>query len=147
MNEYEKLLVLLTRSGVNFITVGGMACAFNGFVRATEDIDILVRRSAKNLDRLLRALATFGEGCARELKVEDFADEEGAIRIVEEFPLDVFVRLDGQTYEQLSSFIRHAEVAGESIPFLDKEALIRIKGRSLREIDKIDVAQLKKLKS
>jgi hypothetical protein len=40
-NPYERLLVDLAEAGVQFVTVGGIACAFNGYVRATEDVDIL----------------------------------------------------------------------------------------------------------
>ena len=42
MNEYEKLLVLLTKNEIRFIVVGGFACVFNGHVRPTEDVDIIV---------------------------------------------------------------------------------------------------------
>jgi hypothetical protein len=38
----EKLLVELVRANVNFIVVGGIAVALNGFLRTTEDVDILV---------------------------------------------------------------------------------------------------------
>jgi len=42
MNPFEKLLVALAEAEVRFVTVGGMACAFNGYVRATQDVDILI---------------------------------------------------------------------------------------------------------
>lgn len=36
---FEKLLALLTASGVRFLVVGGVAVILNGYVRLTEDID------------------------------------------------------------------------------------------------------------
>ena len=38
---FEKLLIMLSDGGIKFIVAGGVACALNGFVRATEDLDIL----------------------------------------------------------------------------------------------------------
>ena len=62
---YEKLLAKLARAEVKFIIVGGVAVALNGFVRTTEDVDILVESSAENVTRLLNELRNFGEGHAQ----------------------------------------------------------------------------------
>ena len=70
--QFEKLLVELARSGVDFAVVGGVAVSMNGFVRATDDVDILAHYSPENLRKLLDCLKHWGEGWARELKVEDF---------------------------------------------------------------------------
>jgi uncharacterized linocin/CFP29 family protein len=64
---YEKLLESLARADIKFIIVGGVAVALNGFVRTTEDVDILIERSPENIARVLQALSSFGEGHAREL--------------------------------------------------------------------------------
>lgn len=47
----------LNREGARYIVIGGMAIIQAGFVRATEDIDLLVDVSVDNLHRLKRALA------------------------------------------------------------------------------------------
>lgn len=146
MNEYEKLLVLLATNKIEFVTVGGFACAFNGFTRATEDVDILIRRSEANVNALIQVLSTYESGFGRELTMADFTDEEGAVRIVEKFPLDVFVRMSGLTYEDVAADIRWASLDGVNIPYLGRERLIYLKEQSLREIDQLDVVQLKKLK-
>jgi len=49
---YEKLLAKLARAEIEFIIVGGVAVALNGFVRTTE-VDILIESSAENVTRLL----------------------------------------------------------------------------------------------
>lgn len=81
--------------------VGGVAVALNGFVRTTEDVDILIEASAENVTRLLDELGNFGEGHARELSQADFSDSEGAVRIIEDFPLDVFTMMRGKRYADL----------------------------------------------
>ena len=54
-SQFEKLLVDLARSKVRYVTVGGLACALNGYVRATFDVDILIEPSSENIEMLLRA--------------------------------------------------------------------------------------------
>ena len=145
---FEKLLVLLADGQVQFVLVGGVAVTLHGYIRLTEDVDILVERSTDNITRLLNTLAGYGEGFARELTVEDFADEEGAIRIVEESEMsqiDIFTRMSGLHYEDLIAEAETLELSGRSIRFASKAALIRLKERSEREKDQHDVAALKKL--
>ncbi len=44
---FEKLLVLLADGQVQFVLVGGVAVTLHGYIRLTEDVDILVERSKK----------------------------------------------------------------------------------------------------
>lgn len=145
MSPFERLLADLVRSDVVFVTVGGVACAMAGVVRTTEDVGILVAADEENLGRLLAALLRFGEGYARELTVADFTDEEGAIRIVEDFPLDVFTRMGGRRYEDVLPYVRRLRLDEVEIPYLAAEGLIAIKGESLRARDRADVAVLRAL--
>lgn len=41
--QFEKLLVELVRAGVDFAVVGGVAVSLNGFVRATDDLGVIVQ--------------------------------------------------------------------------------------------------------
>lgn len=141
---YEKLLENLAHAEVKFILVGGLAVALNGFVRTTEDVDILVEASPENLESLLRSLASFGEGHARELCATDFDEKEGAVRIIEDFPLDVFTVMRGQRYSDLIGSVRQTEIQGVKINFLNADALVRLKADSQREKDMIDIAALRR---
>jgi len=140
---YERLLENLARAEVNFIVVGGVAVALNGFVRTTEDVDILIERSPENVGRLLDALSGFGEGHARELTAADFDDAEGEIRIIEDFPLDVFTVMRGTRYADLIHSIRRTRINDMELQYLNAEALISIKEKSQREKDQIDVSALR----
>jgi hypothetical protein len=46
----------------------------------------------------LDCLAEFGQGFSRELSADDFPLEEGAVRIVEDFTIDIFTLLRSHTY-------------------------------------------------
>ncbi len=62
ITTYEELLDRLVKEQVKFTLVGGLAVCLNGFVRTTDDVDILVDNSPDNIARLDRCLKDFGEG-------------------------------------------------------------------------------------
>ena len=123
----------------------GVACALNGIGRATETLAVLVDAEPDNIRRLIEALSHLGEGHARELRIEDFAVEEGAVRLVEDFPIDIFTRMGGRRYADM---LHHKRVHdGEvPIPYVDAEGLILLKSRSSRPQDRIDVEALRGLR-
>lgn len=145
---FEKLLVVLAEGEVEFVLVGGVAVSLHGYLRLTEDVDVLVEASPENVERLLTAMGNYGEGFARELSLRDFGDEEGAIRIVEESEgsqLDVFTRMAGIRFADLAVDAEKFPLAGHQILYASKRALIDLKSRSSREKDRFDVVALKKL--
>ncbi|MES2507616.1 MAG: nucleotidyltransferase [Verrucomicrobiota bacterium] len=147
--SFEKLLVRLADSGVQFIIVGGVAVALQGYMRMTEDVDILIEASTQNVEIMLAALADYGEGFARELSVDDFTDEEGAIRVVEESEycqIDIFTRMTGLHYGDLLADASTLEIGDRTVRFASKAALIRLKSTSVREKDQLDVIALERLK-
>ena len=143
---YEKLLAKLVRAEVKFKIAGGVAVALNGFVRTTEDIDVLIEGSAENVTRLLDELRNFGEGHARELSPADFSDSEGAIRIIEDFPLDVFTMMRGKRYADLVGSTKTTRIDDVEVRYLNSEALIALKSDSQRDQDRIDVSALRAVK-
>jgi len=147
LNPFEELLVGLVQSKIEFITVGGMACAMNGYLRATEDVDIIIKHHPENIQKLIQFLSTYGQGFGAQLQETDFSDEEGAIRLIEEFPIDIFVVMGGNHYEELKPYQESVAIEQTQIPFLNAEGLIRLKKNSVRQKDKIDVVNLQALQN
>ncbi|MEM6821381.1 MAG: hypothetical protein AAF558_05515 [Verrucomicrobiota bacterium] len=145
-SAFEKLLVHLIENEIEFLVVGGLAVALNGYPRMTEDVDIWINPRPENIQNLLRALASYGEGFGGTLSPEDFVDEPGAIRVIEEFPIDIFVQMNGISYAEIHQHRKIHKTALVSIPYVDAEGLIRIKSGSHREKDILDVSILNKLK-
>jgi hypothetical protein len=144
-SEFEKLLAGLARSGVDFAVVGGIAVILNGYPRVTVDVDVLAHNSPENLRKLLKHLESWGEGAARELEVEDFALEEGSIRVMEDFDLDIFVKMRGRTLDDFRPNLRYFDSEGARIAYLSPADLIFLKDDSWREKDKLDVAAMKEI--
>ena len=144
-SPFERLLVELVHACVDFAVVGGVAVSLNGFVRATDDLDILVHEAPANIVRLLGCLSGWGEGWARELKVEEFVPQEGSIRVMEDFDLDIFTRMQGRSLDDFRPRLRNLETSGVRIPYLAAPDLILLKQGSWREKDQLDVAALRKI--
>lgn len=143
MDTFANVLAALSRGDVDFIVVGGLAVAFAGFARVTDDVDILVDADPANLGRMLAVLEGFGEGAATELSPDDFPLEEGCVRVAEDFDLDIFSLMSGHTYADLLPLTSTRDVDGVPIRHLTAEGLIRLKGDSLRPKDQLDVATLR----
>jgi len=147
-SSFGKLLVLLADGGVRFVVVGGIAVSLQGYVRLTEDVDLLIDHSPDNVHLLLATLSGYGEGYARELSPIDFTDDEGAIRIVEESEqcqVDLFTRIAGRRYHDVMEDADVLDLHGRSIHHASKTCLIDWKSRSGREKDQLDVLALRRL--
>jgi hypothetical protein len=144
-SQFEKLLAGLARSGIDFAVVGGLAVVLNGYPRLTLDADILVQNSPENLNKLLEYLKTWGEGCARELKVGDFNVEQGSIRISEDFDLDVFVTMRGKSLDDFRPNLCYFASDDVQIAYLSPVDLIFLKEGSWREKDQLDVSAMKEI--
>lgn len=146
--SFEKLLVRLADAGVEFLVVDGVAVTLHGYARLTEDVDILIRRTPENIARLLDSLATYGEGFARELNEADFAEEEGAIRIVEESEqsqIDIFTQMSGLKFDEAVLDAATFALARHQIRYASKATLLRLKEHSSRDKDRLDAAALRQL--
>jgi hypothetical protein len=145
ISRFEKLLAGLARNGVDFAVAGGLAIILNGYPRLTLDADILVDDGPENIRKLLSHLAGWGEGWARELKPEEFAPQEGSIRVMEDFDLDIFTRMRGKSLDDFRSHLRYLESSGARIPYLSPGDLIFLKQDSWRDKDKLDVLAMREI--
>ncbi len=57
MTDFSALIPSLVNESVEFIIVGGAAATAHGSARLTEDLDIVYRRTKKNIARLVQTLA------------------------------------------------------------------------------------------
>lgn len=145
ITRFGKLLADLARSGVDYAVVGGLSVIFNGYDRLTLDADILIDPSPENVGRLLRYLSGWGEGWARELKVEDFLPQEGSIRVMEEFDLDIFTQMRGKKLNDFRSRLKTLKIGDAEIRYLAPVDLIELKKDSWRDKDKMDVIAMREV--
>jgi hypothetical protein len=150
--DLKQILRYLNDAGVEYALVGGYALAAHGFGRFTEDIDILVDPSPENSRRWILALANLPDGATRQLlgEADVFAnDKRYAVRINDEFTIDVMPAIAGYSWGEMKAFIEERDLDGEPLRLLNLEGLLKTK-QGARPKDQMDAqvlrAALEKLK-
>lgn len=150
MSFTDPLLRLLARfgeEGVEYILVGGQAVRLNGFLRATEDIDVLLRPTRENGERVKRALSFLAS--SHELDPAWFEPQPGEvenIRVADELIVDLLFAANGETYVSMQPYAREIIVDGVAIRVLNIDGLLLTK-TSMREKDILDRRMLERIKS
>jgi hypothetical protein len=135
----------LNREGAKYIVVGGMAVIQAGFVRATEDIDLLIETSAENVERVRRALMTLPDGAIGEMGPDD-VNRYVVVRIADEIVVDLMKAACGLGYDEALWGIETVTIEGVPIPFAGPPLLLRLK-QTVREKDRLDRMFLEELLS
>jgi hypothetical protein len=145
--EDVKLLAgLLAGEGARWALIGGYGIAAHGFVRFSEDVDILVDPSPANTRRWIAALAKLPDGATRELAgQDDLFEREGpyAIRVNDEFTVDVMPCACGHGWAELEKFVEERVVDGVVLPVLGLEGLLLTK-QGMRDKDRADATVLRR---
>lgn len=141
-DDVKTLARYLDEADVEYALVGGYALAAHGYNRFTEDIDILVNPSAANSRRWILALSRLPDGAARDLATDSdvFADDKRyAVRVNDEFTVDVMPAIAGHTWDEMKPHITTVEIDGITIRLLDLPGLLKTK-RGVRPKDQMDAA-------
>lgn len=145
-SDLTALLQRFHAEGVEYVLVGGFAVRVNGFLRLTEDIDVLLPRSVENGRRVIRSL-DFLES-SKELDESWFeppVDEPEHIRVADTLMIDLLFAANGETFESLKRHVRQVDFDGIVVNTLDIEGLLKTK-TSYRDKDKIDRLALEAIK-
>jgi hypothetical protein len=137
--EYDDLVNLcreLNARGARYVVIGGLAMAQQGFLRATEDVDLLIERSRENQRKVREALECLPDKAVREMSDDDL-DNFVVVRVADEIVVDLMLAACGLSYSDAESEIEFIEVGKVSVPFASKILLWRLK-QGIREKDQLD---------
>lgn len=117
-----------------------------GHVRATDDMDIFVRPSAENSERVFAALDAFGAPLrAHGVQPAHFAKEGDAYRFgIAPLKVEVLTQISGVSFDEARQGTRFFELEGYQIPYIGKAALIANKKAAGRYKDLADVEELER---
>ena len=125
-SDLVKLCAALNAQGASYVVVGGMAMIQQGFLRATEDIDLLLENSRQNQAKVRRALEVLPDRAVREMGDDDL-DAYQVVRIADEIVVDLMLSACGVRYDDAISYIESVVIQGVSIPFASARLLLRTK--------------------
>ena len=137
-NDLVKLCASLNAQGARYIVVGGMAIIQQGFLRATEDIDLLLQNSRENHARVRKALEILPDRAVREMGETDL-EQYGVVRVADEIVVDLMLSACGIAYEDVAiDDIESVVIQGVLIPFASAKLLLRTK-QTYRDKDIPDI--------
>jgi hypothetical protein len=140
--DFLDMLSAFIEEKVEFMLVGSYALAFHGFPRATGDIDLWVRCSNDNAERVWRALARFGAPLSN-LNVNDLTKPGTVFQIgVAPNRIDILNKISAVEFDEAMLDSQTVEIDGLSISVISRSHLIRNKKAAGRPKDKADVAWL-----
>ena len=132
---------LLNEAGAHYIICGGHAVILHGFVRTTEDVDILIEPTEENAARVIAGLSRLEDGAAEELNPRELL--ESVISIADEIQVDVSVHAWKVNYAEALPTVLEITIDGVRVPYLGLAALIASK-ETHREKDQIDLLYLRR---
>ena len=145
--DFTDLLIELCDANAEFLLVGGWAVILYGHVRATDDMDVFVRPSPKNSERVFAALEAFGAPLrAHAVAPGHFAREGDAYRFgIAPLKIEVLTKISGVSFDTALQGSKTFDLDGYAIPYIGKAALIANKKSTGRHKDLADVEELERL--
>lgn len=146
-DEILRVFRAFESAGLEYVLIGATAMGIHGLVRATEDIDLVIKATPENVERLRAALrlAYDNDPHIEEISATDLLGEYPALRYYPpsgDLYFDVITRLgEAASYESVDAEIR--EIEGARVSVATARALYRLKKGTVRAKDRQDAAALR----
>lgn len=127
----------LNRLGARYVVIGGVAINRLGFIRATDDLDLLIARDLANQKLVRKALEILPDKAVQELGAEEDLAAWVVVRVNDQITVDLMTEASGIGYDEAEKFIEWQEIEGVGVPFANSVLMLRFK-QSWREKDAMD---------
>jgi hypothetical protein len=133
--------------GLEYVLIGATAMGFHGLIRATEDVDLLIRATEANIERLRRAFrkAYDDDPHIDEITAADLMGDYPALRYYPpsgDLFFDVMTRLgEAANFDNVEAQVK--DVEGIRVRIATPKALYRLKKDTVRPLDRQDAAALR----
>lgn len=145
-SDFRDILSAFCAEKVEFMLVGAYAVAAHGVPRATGDIDLWIKASPENADRVWAALGVFGAPLSN-LSKQDLTRPDTVVQLgVTPRRIDILTQITGVNYEEADKGKLVIEIEGISVPVIGITQLIKNKTAVGRPQDKADAARLEELR-
>jgi hypothetical protein len=146
-DEVMRVLRAFESNCLEYVLIGAAAMGFHGLVRATQDLDVFIRATAENIERLRSALRAVypGDPHIGEISTDDLLGDYPAVRYYPpsgDLYFDLLTRLgDAASFETVEAEIK--EIDGTRINVATPSALYKLKKGTVRLQDQADAAALR----
>jgi len=140
--DFKELVGLLNGHGVEYVIVGAHALAFHGAPRYTGDLDLYIRPTAANAERVMAALADFGFG-SLGLSEKDFSVPDRVVQLG--YPpvrIDLVTSISDVSWEEVSANMVDGEYGNVPVKYIGHAEFVRNKRAIGRKKDLADLEAL-----
>lgn len=145
--DFDDLIGELQDAAVEFLVVGAHAMAVHGHVRATGDLDLLVRPASENATKVMRALSRFGAPVAAHGITEADFEVSGTVYQIGLPPnrIDLLTSVSGVTFDECLQDAPSGMLGTHRVRFIGLAAQLKNKRASGRPKDLADAEVLEAL--
>ena len=144
--DFKEIISAFNGASVEYMVVGAYAVAAHGLPRATGDIDLWVRPSGSNAERLWRALIAFGAPLDR-LTVGDFAASDMIVQFgVVPNRIDILTSIEAVEFDEAWPDRLQVTMDGIEMNVVGRDHLLRNKRAVGRPQDLADAERLARLR-
>jgi hypothetical protein len=147
-DDFTDFLALLVRQGVEFLVVGGYAYVLHAQSRYTKDLDVWIRPTPENLERLRQATLEFTQVDFRIADVLALLETNRLgfpLMGLEPNKIEVLLRVKGLEFGKAFARGIPVTIKNQSVLFIHPHDQIRNKRAAGRPRDLLDVADLLRL--
>ena len=156
--SFEAITKALNTAGVRYLVAGGMAVNAHGYVRLTQDVDLVIQLESRNVRSALDALGSLGYRPTAPVTPAAFAEPEQRARWIEEkrmlvlnlqsdphreTPVDVFVSEPFDFDLEYEAALKGEVAPGLTVRFVSIPTLIAMKTLANRPRDVDDIQHLR----
>ena len=141
------LFAALHEKGAEYAVVGGVAVQAYGYIRATLDLNLFIRPSRENAQRVFEALQGLGVPLGG-LDADDLLDDEQNLRFgPAEDHVDILASIGEMSFEQVWRNRMEADLGQVVVPFISRADLLENKRQVGQLRDLADVEELERLRA
>ncbi|MGQ0653227.1 MAG: nucleotidyl transferase AbiEii/AbiGii toxin family protein [Betaproteobacteria bacterium] len=153
----EAIVAALNAGAVRYLIAGGLAVNAHGYIRTTQDVDMVIALDAANIARAFEALATLGYRPLVPIAAAQFADadtrlgwiREKGMQVLNFFSdrhretnVDLFVSEPFEFAREHANALRGDLAPGVEVRFVSFQTLIAMKRQAGRPRDLDDIQHL-----
>jgi predicted nucleotidyltransferase len=156
---YEEIFRAFQKQKVKYVLVGGIAVNLLGAMRSTVDLDILVDMSDDNLKKIVEIMKDQGYRVKQPVDPMKIADKKTreewiekkhmkALNFYKEGELkEVDLIIESPvSFEEAERNIVHIKIDDLKLPVISIDDLIKMKKKTGRAVDKLDIEELTNIK-
>jgi len=145
VKDHLRLYRFLKKEKVKYIIIGGVAAIAYGVPRTTNDIDIFIKPTIDNCERLLRAMEQTGLTTAALTTPQKISNTD--LTIINDFiRIDIMTKVKGLKFDDCWKRRKIKKVERAPVNFISLDDLIVSKAEVARKLDKDDIKLLKRIK-